>query len=66
MWETDIGLHGWIALALTIVGVTGLNLWLMHLARRRWDHGFERIETAEPEEADGEAAHRAAAPGREG
>lgn len=31
-----MGIHGWIALALTAVGVTALNVGLMHLARRRW------------------------------
>ena len=50
MWGVDIGLHGWIALILTVIGVTVLNVGLMRLARRRWDHEFERLETAEPDE----------------
>ena len=53
MWEVDIGLHGWIALTLTVVGVAVLNVGLMRLARRRWDHEFQRLETAEPDEVIG-------------
>ena len=52
MWGVEIGLHGWIALTLTVVGVAVLNIGLMNLARRRWDHGFDRLETAEPDAVD--------------
>ena len=37
LFRLDISLHGWIALGLTAVGVTGLHLGLMHLVRRRHD-----------------------------
>lgn len=57
MWGVDIGLHGWIALILTVVGVTGLNVGLMHLAKRRWDHSFERLDTAEPDATGDQDRH---------
>ena len=58
MWGVEIGLHGWIALTLTVVGVAALNVGLMHLARRRWDHDFERLDTAEPDDVAGSADGR--------
>jgi len=40
-----MSIHGWIALALTAVGVTALNVGLMHLARKRWlQHGDDDPE----------------------
>lgn len=62
MWGVEIGLHGWIALILTIVGVAALNIGLMHLARRRWDHGFDRLETAVPDAVDEGEADRGGRP----
>lgn len=55
MWGVEIGLHGWIALILTVVGVAALHIGLMHLARRRWDHDFKRLDTAEPDDVAGGA-----------
>lgn len=34
LFEVEMSLHGWLALALTVVGVIGLHLGLMHLARK--------------------------------
>jgi len=36
-FDLDLSLHGWLALGLTAVGVTALNLGLMALARKRWN-----------------------------
>ena len=37
LFRLDLSLHGWLALVIACVGVAGLHLGLMHLARRRHD-----------------------------
>ena len=37
LFDVEMSIHGWIALGLTVVGVTALHLWLMRLALKPWD-----------------------------
>ena len=43
----DMEIHGWIALVLALIGVTGLHLGLMWLARKRHDDGFRPEERSQ-------------------
>ncbi|MCB9959797.1 MAG: hypothetical protein H6843_14465 [Rhodospirillaceae bacterium] len=35
-FSLDMGLHGWLALAIAVVGIIALNVGLMRLARKPW------------------------------
>jgi hypothetical protein len=41
LFRLDMGIHGWIALAIAVVGIVALNLVLMHLARKPHDSSFD-------------------------
>ena len=40
---TNMGVHGWIALALAVVGVAALHFALMWLARKPHDDRYDRV-----------------------
>ncbi len=42
LFDLGIGLHGWIALGLTVAGVVGLHIGLMLLTLKRWDPDADR------------------------
>jgi hypothetical protein len=41
LFRLDMSIHGWIALAIAVVGIIALNLTLMHLARKKHDSSFD-------------------------
>lgn len=48
-FDDTMSIHGWIALAISVVGIVALNLGLMHLARRP----HQEFKLSEPEAPPG-------------
>lgn len=48
----DMGIHGWIALVIAVIGIAGLHLGLMWLARKPHDDRFHPEEAAGDDPAD--------------
>jgi len=40
-FDLEMSLHGWLALGITAVGVTALNVGLMALARKPWRGDYD-------------------------
>lgn len=48
----DMGIHGWIALVIAVVGIAGLHFGLMWLARKPHDDRFHPDEQPGDDPAD--------------